>query len=287
MSIPTCKKNIGTNSPYATARIMDSNCSILSVDNKFRNETPANIAPNAADSTKLPTPTNESKTNSPNKNNGGTFLNCNRCILEENICKTTGTKNNAARNIRFSEIVSFECPIEDPSTSEAAIIVTNSTMSSSVPTPKSICPNRVFIILNSYKIGTKIASPTVANDEAVSIAIPQDMLKNVCINIAPNKLSKNTNTKDSFNINRPCFLISLKSNSNPIIKSKKYIPNSDKNVNVSEPVISGNGFCNDNNKPKNKAENTQGTRIISSIFPNNSVKIRINERNRNIFILFC
>jgi len=79
----------------------------------------------------------------------------------------------------------------------------------------------------------------------------------------PHKPSEKIIKSVETNKNPLSLFISFTSISNPIIKSRKYIPILAKNLNVSEEVITGNGLYKLNIKPRNKAENIHGTLIFS------------------------
>ncbi len=117
-----------------------------------------------------------------------------------------------------------------------------SIISSKVPIPIMLCPNFVLIILNSSKIGIKIASPTVAKDKATREDMNQEYPKTKCIKREPKIASKKMIKKIALKIKFLLFFSFFKSISNPIMKSRKYIPNCAKNSNIGEEVIDEKGL---------------------------------------------
>lgn len=70
-----------------------------------------------------------------------------------------------------------ELPAEYPSRIVTAMIVMTSKMSSTIPIDSIVCPNFVFVNLNSFNIGSRMASPMVAKDRESKNDIIQDRSK--------------------------------------------------------------------------------------------------------------
>ena len=114
--------------------------------------------------------------------------------------------------------------VEDPKRMTVKIRTKISSKLSRVPIPIILCPSLVLTILNSSKIGIRIASPTVAKDNAIRKEISKEYLNTKCTTKIPKNVSNKTIKKVALKINLLFFLISFKSISKPIIKRRKYIP---------------------------------------------------------------
>ena len=81
------------------------------------------------------------------------------------------------------------------------------------------------------------------------------------------------------------LLNSFRSISNPITKSRKYMPSWARNSKVWEEVIAVNGFLIASTNPRIKAPKIHGTFIFSRNLPTMNVKTNTMARNKNIFII--